>query len=216
MDVDGRGAGLVAALVPLAAVVFGATVVGLIPRMIVGGVLVFVGLSFLVAWIVDMRRSLPVGEYLIVLAIVVTIATKGLLAGLVVGLVLAVVLFAVNYGRIDLVRESRVRDHVSQQRRPPSRRARRPAGSRRPRPDPPPERVRVLRDGERAPRTDPQTRGGRTDPVLAGRPPARHGRGLIGRVGVPEGGAARGGERVRARVRRCAGSGAGASFDAAG
>ncbi len=105
MAVDGRGAGLVAALVPLAAVVFGATVVGLIPRMIVGGVLVFVGLSFLVAWIVDVRRSLPVGEYLIVLAIVATIATKGLLAGLVVGLVLAVVLFAVNYGRIDLVHE---------------------------------------------------------------------------------------------------------------
>jgi sulfate permease, SulP family len=105
MDVDGRGAGLVAALVPLAAVVFGAAVVGLIPRMIVGGVLVFVGLSFLVAWIVDVRRSLPVGEYLIVLAIVVTIATKGLVGGLIIGLVLAVVLFAVNYGRIDLVRD---------------------------------------------------------------------------------------------------------------
>ena len=61
MAVDGRRAGLVAALVPLAAVVFGADIVGLIPRMIVGGVLVFVGLSFLVAWIVDMRRSLAAG-----------------------------------------------------------------------------------------------------------------------------------------------------------
>ena len=105
MAVDGRRAGLVAALVPLAAVVFGAAIVGLIPRIIVGGVLVFVGLSFLVAWIVDMRRSLPLGEYLIVLAIVLTIATKGLMTGLVVGLLLAVVLFAVNYGRIELVRE---------------------------------------------------------------------------------------------------------------
>ena len=84
---------------------FGATVVGIIPRMIVGGVLVFVGLSFLVAWLVDVRRSLPVGEHLIVLAILVTIATKGLLAGLVIGLVLAVVLFAVNYGRLDPVHE---------------------------------------------------------------------------------------------------------------
>ena len=84
---------------------FGAAVVGLIPRMIVGGVLVFVGLSFLVAWVCDKRRSLPVGEYVIVLAILVTIATKGLLPGVVVGLVLAVVLFAVNYGRIELVRE---------------------------------------------------------------------------------------------------------------
>lgn len=105
MAVDGRRAGLVAALVPIAALVFGADIVGLVPRIIVGGVLVFVGLSFLVSWIVDMRRSLPVGEYLIVLAILLSIATRGLMTGLVVGLILAVVLFAINYGRIDLVRD---------------------------------------------------------------------------------------------------------------
>jgi sulfate permease, SulP family len=105
MAVDGRAAGLVAALVPFAAVVFGSAALGLIPRMIVGGVLVFVGLSFLVASLVDVRRSLPAGEYLIIVAILATIATKGLLAGLVVGLVLAVGLFAVNYGRSELIRE---------------------------------------------------------------------------------------------------------------
>jgi SulP family sulfate permease len=105
MAVDGRSAGLVAALVPLGAVVFGASVVGLIPRMIVGGVLVFVGLSFIVEWVFDLRRSLPLGEYLIVPVILLTIITKGLLPGLVVGLVLAVVLFAVNYGRTELVHE---------------------------------------------------------------------------------------------------------------
>jgi len=124
MDVDGRAAGLVAALVPLATVIFGVTIVGLIPRMIVGGALVFLGLSFLVAWIVDVRRSLPLGEYLIVLAIVVTIATKGLLPGLVVGLLLAVVLFAINYGRIDLVREIAFGiTHRSNVDRPPGERA---------------------------------------------------------------------------------------------
>ena len=105
MSVDGRAAGLVAALVPLAGVVFGGAAVGLIPRMVVGGVLVFVGLSFLVSWAWDLRRTLPIGEYLIVLAILVTIATRGLLPGLVIGLVLAAVLFAVNYGRVELVRE---------------------------------------------------------------------------------------------------------------
>jgi SulP family sulfate permease len=36
---------------------------------------------------------------------VATIPTKGLVSGLIIGLVLAVVLFAVNYGRIDLVRD---------------------------------------------------------------------------------------------------------------
>ena len=59
MDVDARAAGLVAALVPFAAVVSGATVVELIPRMIVGGVLVFLGLSFIVEWVWDKHRRCP-------------------------------------------------------------------------------------------------------------------------------------------------------------
>ena len=105
MVVDGRTAGLVAALVPLGVVVFGGAIVGLIPRMVVSGVLVFLGLSFIVSWVIDVRRSLPVGEYLIVLAILATIVTKGLLVGLVVGLILAVILFAIHYGRVELVHE---------------------------------------------------------------------------------------------------------------
>ena len=105
MRVDARAAGLVAALVPLAAVVFGASVVGLIPRMIVGGVLVFLGLSFMVEWVWDKRRVLPPLEHGVVLAILAGIVAWGFLPGVVIGLVLAVVLFAVSYGRIELVRE---------------------------------------------------------------------------------------------------------------
>ena len=103
--VGARSAGLVAAAVPLTVVAFGATVIEVIPRMIVGGMLVFLGLSFIVQWVVDVRRSLALGEYAIVLAILVTIATRGLLPGVEVGLVLAFVLFAINYSRIELVRE---------------------------------------------------------------------------------------------------------------
>jgi len=105
MRVDARAAGLVAAAVPLAAVVFGASVVGLIPRMIVGGVLVFLGLAFMVEWVWDKRRLLPPLEYGVVLAILLAIIVWGFLIGVVIGLVLAVVLFAVSYGRIELVRE---------------------------------------------------------------------------------------------------------------
>ena len=105
MKVDARAAGLIAALVPLAAVVVGAEVVGLIPRMIVGGVLVFLGLSFMVEWVWDKRRSLPPLEYAVVVVILVGIIVWGFLIGVVIGLVLAVVLFAISYGRIELVRE---------------------------------------------------------------------------------------------------------------
>jgi sulfate permease, SulP family len=105
LDVDARAAGLVAALVPLAAVVFGAKVVGLIPRMIVGGVLVFLGLAFIVEWVWDKRRLLPPLEYAVVLAILAAVIVWGFLIGVVIGIVLAAVLFAVSYGRIELVRE---------------------------------------------------------------------------------------------------------------
>jgi len=105
MRVDARAAGLIAALVPLAAVVVGAEVVGLIPRMIVGGVLVFLGLSFMVEWVWDKRRSLPPLEYAVVVVILLGIIVWGFLIGVVIGLVLAVLLFAISYGRIELVRE---------------------------------------------------------------------------------------------------------------
>jgi len=105
MSLDTRTAGLIAATVPLAAVIFGASVIELIPRMIVGGVLVFLGLAFMVEWVWDKRKALPPLEYAVVLAILAVIIGKGFLPGVVFGLVLAVVLFAVSYGRIELVRE---------------------------------------------------------------------------------------------------------------
>jgi sulfate permease, SulP family len=105
MKVDAKVAGLIAAVVPLAGVIAGASVIELIPRMIVGGVLVFVGLAFLVEWVWDKRKVLPPLEYGVVLVILAAIIVRGLLPGVVVGLVLAVVLFAVNYGRTELVRE---------------------------------------------------------------------------------------------------------------
>ena len=105
MGVNARLAGFVAALLPLSAVIFGASLIELIPRVIVGGVLVFVGLAFIVEWVWDKRRSLPITEYLVVLVILATIIVRACLPGVVVGLVLAVVLFAVNYSRLEQVTE---------------------------------------------------------------------------------------------------------------
>jgi sulfate permease, SulP family len=73
--------------------------------MIVGGVLVFLGLAFMVEWVWDKRRLLPPLEYAVVVVILLGIIVWGFLIGVVIGLVLAVVLFAVSYGRIELVHE---------------------------------------------------------------------------------------------------------------
>jgi sulfate permease, SulP family len=124
MRVDARAAGLIAALVPLAAVVFGADVIELLPRMIVGGVLVFLGLAFIVEWVWDARRTLPRLEYAVVLVIFAGIIAKGFLPGVVIGVIMAVVLFAVSYGRIELVHEVAFGDILrSNVDRPPAERA---------------------------------------------------------------------------------------------
>ncbi|HEX8099826.1 MAG TPA: SulP family inorganic anion transporter [Actinomycetota bacterium] len=124
MKVSARAAGLVAAALPLAAVFFGGILIQYVPRFVVGGVLVFVGLAFLVEWVIDVRRSLPIGEYTIVLVILLTIAVRGLLPGIAVGLIAALILFAVNYSRIELIREVAFGStHRSNVDRPPGERA---------------------------------------------------------------------------------------------
>ena len=152
----GRGARSPRA-VPLAAVVFGASVVGLIPRMIVGGVLVFLGLAFMVEWVWDKRRSLPPIEYGVVLVILAGSSPGG---------------SAGRRGRARArggpvrgqLRPGRararggVRRDLPQQRRSAGGRTRRAPHARGTRPDPARERVRVLRVDQRPARADPTAR----------------------------------------------------------
>ena len=208
MNVDARAAGLIASLVPLAALLFGAAVIELIPRMIVGGVLVFLGLTFIVEWVWDKRRTLPKVEYVVVLVILAGIIAKGFLPGVVIGLVMAVVLFAVSYGRIELVHEVAFGDIVrSNVDRPPAERAAlRTMG----------ERVQILRvrgfvffgSASGLLGADPGAGGDGTPAMPADGPPAGDGRGRLGGDVVRQGDPPRGGERVRARARGCLGSGA--------
>jgi len=98
---------------------------------------VFIGLAFIVEWVWDKRRTLPKVEYVVVLLILATIIARGFLPGVVIGLVLAVVLFAIDYGRIELVREVEFGDtyHSNVDRPPGERAALRALG----------ERVQILR-----------------------------------------------------------------------
>jgi sulfate permease, SulP family len=103
---SGRLVGFVAAGVVLATGVFGAGVIGLLPRALVGGLIAFLGLAFLWEWAVDSRRRLPRFEYGVLLVILVVIAAVGFLEGVGAGLLLAVALFVVNYSRTSVVRRN--------------------------------------------------------------------------------------------------------------
>ena len=102
----GRLVGIVAGLVCAAAFAFGGSVLSLFPRVVVGGLLLFLGLAFLVEWLYDAWSRLPRADYAVVVLIVVVIAVFGFLPGVAVGLVVAVGLFVVDYSRTDMVKHA--------------------------------------------------------------------------------------------------------------
>jgi len=100
-----RLVGIVAAGVCGVALAFGAQALSLFPRPVLGGLVVFLGLAFLVEWVIEARSKLLRRDYVVVLLILVAVAFLGFLQGVVVGLLLATLLFVADYSRIDVVKD---------------------------------------------------------------------------------------------------------------
>jgi len=101
---NSRLVGLGAALLTALATFWGAGLIGYVPRFLLGGLVLFMGLSMLVSWALGARRSVTPLEYGVVLAILCAIGVLGFLSGVAVGLVLAALLFVIKYSRIPVVR----------------------------------------------------------------------------------------------------------------
>ena len=96
--------GLVCAAAYGAALVVGPAPLAYVPTFLVGGLLLFIGLSFLYEWIVEGYENLPRSEYAVVVLIVVTVASQGYLAGVVAGILGAAAVFVSDYSRVPIVR----------------------------------------------------------------------------------------------------------------
>jgi SulP family sulfate permease len=101
-----RSTTLIATLMIGTALLFGASVLSFFPKAILGGLLFYLGLSFLVEWVVDAWKTLPHTDYVLVLVILVIVAGVGFLQGVGAGVVIAVILFAVNYSRVEFVKDT--------------------------------------------------------------------------------------------------------------
>lgn len=99
----GRGAGLAGGLFIAALIGSGIDFASLVPRPVLGGLLVFLGVGVLKeALKVPGRRSRP--ELALTLLIMAAIVGLGYLTGIMLGVVGACLLFAARYSRIDAVR----------------------------------------------------------------------------------------------------------------
>jgi SulP family sulfate permease len=99
----GRLPGLLAGTLCLALLFAGSALLAFFPMPILGGLLLFAGLDFLVDWVVRGWSRLSKAEYAVVLLILVVIATAGFLVGVAVGLVAMLILFILSYSRISVV-----------------------------------------------------------------------------------------------------------------
>lgn len=99
-----RITGIVAAAVVATSLLASGTLVAYVPRAVVGGLLAFLGLGFLIEWLVDGLRRLQRSDYLVVVLIVVVIALVGFLEGVAVGIAATIGLFLHTYSRTEVVR----------------------------------------------------------------------------------------------------------------
>jgi sulfate permease, SulP family len=97
---------IVAGLVCGLALLFGATLFSYVPRLLLGGMLVYLGLTFLVEWLVDASRILPIMDYALVWVILAIIVGVGFLQGIGAGVAIAAILFVITYSRVNIIRNA--------------------------------------------------------------------------------------------------------------
>ncbi len=79
------------------------SLVSYVPKVILGGLLLFLGLSLLVEWVYLAWFRLAKADYLVVQVILVVSATIGFLQGLIVGWLMAIALLVIAYKRLSNV-----------------------------------------------------------------------------------------------------------------
>ncbi len=106
MNINSRWVAVFSAMVTGFVLFFGASLLSMIPTLMAGGVLFFLGITFLVEWLYDAWFQLPRVDYVLVVLILLVVGTFGFLEGVGTGLAIAIVIFVVNYSRIDIVKDA--------------------------------------------------------------------------------------------------------------
>ena len=106
MGISSRLTAFFAALVTGIVLLFGESALALIPKFIAGGLIFFIGASFLVEWLYDAWFQLPRVDYALVWVILIVVGSVGFLQGVGVGIAIAIILFVVNYSRINIAKDA--------------------------------------------------------------------------------------------------------------
>ncbi len=78
--------------------------VALLPKPVLTGLILYLGMSLLVHWLWDSRREMPRGDYLTMLAILAIVAAFGIVPGVLLGVVFSMLSFVVTFSRSSVVK----------------------------------------------------------------------------------------------------------------
>ncbi|MBL8063518.1 MAG: SLC26A/SulP transporter family protein [Anaerolineales bacterium] len=86
------------------ALFLGASFISYFPRFVMGGMLFFLGLSFLAEWLVDSYKLLPRMDYVLIWVMLIIIDRIGFLEAIGAGIVISSLLFVVSYGNVSVIK----------------------------------------------------------------------------------------------------------------
>jgi sulfate permease, SulP family len=101
-----RLVGGVVAAVCLVMLLAGVSTLSLVPKALVGGMLFYLGLEFLVEWIYKAWFKLSRADYSIVILILLVVAAVGYLEGVGIGTLAATILFAITCGQMEIIKRT--------------------------------------------------------------------------------------------------------------
>lgn len=99
-----RLTGLVAMVPSITVLILGSSFLPYLPEPVLASLLLYLGFSLLIQWIIEARSKLPLADYGAVLITLVVINTWGFLQGIAVGFVVTVILFMYNYSQVDVAK----------------------------------------------------------------------------------------------------------------
>jgi SulP family sulfate permease len=98
----------------VAAIFVGPAPISFVPTLLLGGLLMYIGIDFLMTWVWEARKKLPLTDFLVICGILVVVASYGILEGVGVGIVLAILLFVHSYSKLSVIKSSMTgAEHVS-------------------------------------------------------------------------------------------------------
>jgi sulfate permease, SulP family len=99
-----RIAGVIVLTLFVFVLIYSHSLIALIPRFLIGGVVLYVGLDLAATWLFDSRHSYSVLEYCVILIIAAVILVEGFIQGLTLGLIVSFFVFIFNYSKMQVVK----------------------------------------------------------------------------------------------------------------